>query len=90
MAVLVCVFPYMENLANGQLTWENYSIKEVINSILSCRVEDVYWFFPVIIGMYLFMPFLSMAAKDEYRKVLWYVVIYGIIVKWHQFLYCVQ
>lgn len=74
------VFFLIWKTANGQLTWENYSIKEVINSILSCRVEDVYWFFPVIIGMYLFMPFLSMAAKDEYRKVLWYVVIYGIIV----------
>ena len=74
------VFFLIWKTAKGQLTWESYGVKEIINSILSCRAEDVYWFFPVIIGIYLFMPFLSMAAKDGYRKVLWYVVIYGIIV----------
>lgn len=64
----------------GQIVWEQFGVREVINSILNCRAEDVYWFFPTIIGIYLFMPVLSLLAKTEYRRVLWYLVGYGIIV----------
>ena len=66
--------------SNGQMVWESFGIKEVINSILCSWMESVYWFFPVIIGIYLFMPFLSRFANKDCRKVLWYLVGYGIVI----------
>lgn len=52
---------------------ELYSKRTVI-IVLNSKVEGLYWFFPVIIGIYLFMPVMSLLAKTEYKKTLWYLV----------------
>lgn len=65
---------------NGEYQLSRISIKEIMNAILNCKIENVYWFFPVIISVYLFMPFLSMLTAPKYRKVLWYIVICSIVL----------
>ena len=59
---------------SGGYVWESYTVKELINIVLNSKVEGLYWFFPVIIGIYLFMPVMSLLAKTEYKKTLWYLV----------------
>lgn len=59
---------------------EIFSIKEVINIVLNSKMEVVYWFFPMIIGLYLLMPFLTVLAEEKYHKILWYVVWCAIIM----------
>ena len=44
---------------SGGYVWESYTVKELINIVLNSKVEGLYWFFPVIIGIYLFMPVMS-------------------------------
>ncbi len=47
-------------------------IRGVLNGIVTCSFEEVYWFFPMLFSMYLAMPVISL-LKDN-RKILWYMV----------------
>ena len=76
------VFPWLfwsltfltQKVLTGRMVLESYSPKAIFNIVLNCQVEDIYWFFPAIIGIYLFLPLLSFLAKPQYRKILWYIV----------------
>ena len=59
---------------------DKFSIKEIINIVLNSKMEAVYWFFPLIIGLYLFMPVLAVLAEEKYQNILWYAVIYAVIM----------
>ena len=64
----------------GDFVWENYSIREFVNIILNSKMEVIYWFFPVILGLYMFIPVLSVLTNPKYRKILWYIVGYSLVV----------
>ena len=64
----------------GEYQLSNFTFKEIVNAILNCKMESIYWFFPVIISIYLFMPFLSVLVEQQYRKSLWYIVISGLVI----------
>lgn len=63
--------------------WKIYFIKtlqvnsftDLLNAFFTNREETTYYFVWNIIGIYLTMPLLSLVAKDEYKKTLWFVVI---------------
>ncbi len=67
-------------LCTNRYELERVSIKEVVNIVLNSKMESVYWFFPMIIGLYLFMPVLTVLAENKYHRVLWYAVAYAVIV----------
>ena len=46
-----------------------------INLIFGNKIEFIYYYLFVIIGLYLTMPLLSQLAEKKYRNTLWYVVI---------------
>lgn len=48
-------------------------IRGIINDIMNCRIESVYWFFPTIFSIYALMPVLSKLVKDKDQTILWYV-----------------
>ena len=82
------VFPWIfwsfvmiaQKIIEGQYTLESCRPKAVLSILLNCEIENVYWFFPVIIGIYMFLPLLSQLAQEQYRKTLWYIVGYGVLV----------
>jgi surface polysaccharide O-acyltransferase-like enzyme len=43
------------------------------------QMNSVFWFFPVLIGIYLAMPVLSLLAESKYRRWLWYTVGVGFL-----------
>ena len=47
-------------------------VRGIINKIICCEFETVYWFFPVLFSVYFAIPVISL-LKDN-RKVLWYMV----------------
>ena len=51
------------------------SIKDFINIILQNREESTYYFMFEILGIYLTMPLLSLLAREEYKKTLFFTVI---------------
>lgn len=59
-------------ISTGQIALESYNILYIINLILENKVENVYWFFMTLFGIYLCMPVLANLVKN--RKVLWYIV----------------
>ena len=65
---------------SGEYIWENYGLREFVNIILNSKMEVIYWFFPVIIGLYMFIPVLSLLTENRYRKILWYIVGYSLLV----------
>ena len=62
-------------IKTGRYELEVYSAKEIINVLLNSRMEPIYWFFPMIIGLYLIVPLLSHLADEKYSITLWYVVV---------------
>lgn len=59
-------------VSTGQITLESYNMLYIMNLILGNKVENVYWFFMTLFGIYLCMPVLANLVKN--RKVLWYIV----------------
>lgn len=49
--------------------------KNIINAFFNNKEEATYYFFWCIISIYLTMPFLSLTAKKENKKILWLTVI---------------
>lgn len=46
-------------------------------SFIYGNIETIYWFFPLIIYLYCLIPILAILTdKDEYRKKMWYIVIF--------------
>ena len=54
---------------------ELHSFKEVLNAFFANKEESTYYFVWNIIGIYLTMPLLSLLAKKENNKSLWFVVL---------------
>ena len=49
--------------------------RTVIMMLLNCDGNAVYWFFIALFSIYLALPVLSLLAKQENERVLWYAVI---------------
>ena len=58
-----------------QFVLDSYSIKNIISAFMSNKEESTYYFMFLILSIYITMPLLSLLAKDEYRKTLWFTVI---------------
>ena len=51
------------------------SVKKFLNFILTNKEEETYYFIFIILGIYLTMPLLSLLAKDENRKTIWFTTL---------------
>lgn len=51
------------------------SVNKFINVILNNKEESTYYFMFDILGIYFTMPLLSLLAKEEYKKTLWFTVL---------------
>lgn len=63
------------SLINGvvnKVDFASLGVRGVINNIIGCVFENVYWFFPVLFSVYFALPVISL-LKDN-RKILWYMV----------------
>ena len=65
----------------GKLRIEGNYVKNFLNIVLQNKEESTYYFLFVIMGIYLTLPLLSLVAKKEYKKTLWYVVVVFFITK---------
>ena len=54
---------------------EILNVNNFINIILNNKEESTYYFMFDILGIYLTMPLLSLLAKEEYKKTLWFTVL---------------
>lgn len=52
-----------------------HTVADWINAFLANQEEATYYFMFVILGLYLTMPVLSLLAKKEYTKQLWFIVL---------------
>lgn len=49
-------------------------VGDLIHRVLVGDVQNVYWFFYVLFGLYLSIPVLSLLAKPENARTLWYLM----------------
>lgn len=54
-------------------------VKDWINAFFTNKEEGTYYFMFEILGVYLTMPIVSLLAKDEYRKTLWFTILLAFI-----------
>lgn len=71
------IFVLVWKVSTGQMTLESHDPIYIINLFLDNKIENRYWFFPCLFGLYLAMPIYSMLVKN--RKVLWYVLVMNFI-----------
>ena len=62
-------------IGTDQLALNQYSVKTIIDALLNYKMENVYWFFPLLFSIYLFMPVISYLAEDRYRKCIKYIIL---------------
>lgn len=56
---------------------KNFNIMQFIKDFVYCRIEGIYWFFPLILYLYCLIPIFSiLIEKEENRKILWGIVIF--------------
>lgn len=67
-------------LCLGSLTINSsHPLISIMDIFINNRMESIYWFFLVLLGIYLAMPGLSVFAKEENRVPLNYLVFVGIL-----------
>lgn len=58
----------------------NLNLIQFIKDFFYCRIESIYWFFPLILFLYCLIPILSiLTEKKEYRKILKAIVIFQFV-----------
>lgn len=65
-------------LYNGD--FNSYDLRSFMYSLINCKFFGVYWFIPMLITLYMFIPFLSLVPEDKRERVFKYCIIIGIIV----------
>lgn len=58
--------------------------RQFFNLFFNNEILGIYWFFFSMFGLYLAMPYLSLLAKEKYKRLMWYfiglfVVIQGVL-----------
>jgi len=59
-----------------EINWE-HPVLSLLDIFINNRMESIYWFLPVLFGIYIAMPALSVFARPENRKQLDYLVCIG-------------
>ena len=62
-------------LQTGQFSFETFSFREIVNTLLNNKMENVYWYFPFLFSVYLLMPLISHLAENKCRGTLKYTVV---------------
>lgn len=58
------------------------SLIQFVRDFFYCKIEYVYWFFPLIIFLYCLIPFFSIfTERKEYRKILKAIVIFQFLFR---------
>ena len=53
---------------------KNINIIQFLKDFCYCKIESIYWFFPLILYLYCLIPILSLLTKE--RKLLWGIVMF--------------
>lgn len=61
---------------NFVLQQENWSIKGFINGMEYDTIQPIFWFFYFLIPIYISMPFLSVLATKDNKKVVEYIIVF--------------
>lgn len=63
-------------IISGEVTLESLSFVRVINMIINCEINMVYWFFIPLFAIYLAIPIISLIPKE--KRIVAYLVASGI------------
>ena len=74
---VVALFFY-QSRGGVQINWE-HPVLSFLDIFMNNRMESVYWFLPILFGIYVVMPALSVFARPENRKQLDYLVFTGVL-----------
>ena len=70
---IIAMFVYRVFIVKN-MTVTDWSPLNLLNLVLNNKIETIYYFIFVILGVYLTLPVLSHLAKPRYHKTLWYAV----------------
>lgn len=65
-------------VACGRIQWK-WSLLYLIDLIINCKIENVYWFFIPLFSIYLSIPIISILVEEQYQNVLCYMMFLGVM-----------
>lgn len=78
--VVWCFIGLFVLIYKGEVTWSDIDVFYLVKMVIQCDSVPIYWFFPILFGIYLCIPLFS-AVKEELRvKVFSYLVICGFLL----------
>ena len=63
----------------GPISHIHPSIKDFVQAFATNNINNIFWFFYVIIAIYLTLPIISLST-EKHKKYLWYIVIISFIL----------
>lgn len=74
------LFGFFYNLYWGVEDVSHINISYMLNGLFNSTFVRIYWFFPVLFGIYLCMPLFASIAKEERKSSFEYLLICGLIL----------
>ena len=77
--VIWCVIYFVIKLITKEIDANSISFRFLIEYFTNVRMNQVFWFFVVIIGIYLSIPVISLIPKENRQKAFLYIIVLSFI-----------
>lgn len=78
--VVWCYIGLVYNLIMGYTKADEITIAKIIKTVISCDSIDIYWFFPILFGVYLCIPLFAAVEKELRKNLFTYLIIASLII----------
>lgn len=78
--VVWCYIGLVYNIIMGYTKTEEITVAKIIKTVVSCDSIDIYWFFPILFGVYLCIPLFAAVEKGLRKNLFVYLIIASLII----------
>ena len=78
--VIWCYIGLVYNIIMGYTRIEEITVGKIIKTVISCDSIDIYWFFPILFGVYLCIPLFAAVEKSLRQKLFSYLIVASLII----------
>lgn len=75
-----CYIGMIYNLCTGAMSIEEVTPLKLLTTVIACESVPIFWFFPVLFGIYLCIPLFAAVEKNLRKSVFTYLVVASFIV----------
>jgi len=77
--ILWSIIYFVVKIIRGKIDTNNMDFRYIVDWFINIRMNSVFWFLVVIIGIYLCIPVISLIPKENRQKAFLYIIILSFI-----------